>query len=136
MSNSQAVGVAYSDPEFQTCYARREIGYAASASGDVTQLTNKTTGVTLNAPAGRITLNNASLPSYDTAVFRVTNDTISPKNVVIMNIGAGGTVDAYWTYIAGIGAGYFDVGIYNNTAGALAESLTLNFATLHCQCAS
>jgi hypothetical protein len=136
MSNSQAVGVAYSDPEFQTCYARREIGYAVSASGNVTQLTNKTTGVTLNTPAGRITLNNASLPSYDTAVFRVTNDTISPKDVVIVNTSSGGTVDAYWAYVASIGAGYFDLGVYNNTTGALAESITLNFATLHCQCAS
>ncbi len=136
MSNSQAVGVAYSDPEFTTCYAVKEIGYSAKSQGTVTQLTSKTTGVTLNTPAGQITLNNSSLPSYDTAVFRVTNSSISPKDVVIVNTSSGGTVDAYWAYVASIGAGYFDLGVYNNTAGALAESLTLNFATLHCQCAS
>ena len=27
-SNTQAVGVAYSDPEFTTCYASQEIGYS------------------------------------------------------------------------------------------------------------
>ena len=48
MSNTQATGVAYLDPEFSTCYATQEIGYATAAQGTVTQATDKTTGVTLS----------------------------------------------------------------------------------------
>ena len=48
MSNSVATGVAYSDPEFTTCYASAEIGYSSAGQGAVTQLTDKGTGVTLN----------------------------------------------------------------------------------------
>ena len=51
MSNTKATGVAYLDPEFSTCYATEEIGYAPEAQGAVTQLTSKSTGVMLNLSA-------------------------------------------------------------------------------------
>ena len=60
MSNTKATGVAYLDPEFSTCYATEEIGYAAAAQGAVTQATSKSTAVTLDKSAGRITMNNVS----------------------------------------------------------------------------
>jgi len=78
MPNTKPVGVAFSDPELTsgttvsgavidnstigattpativgtTVYATVEIGYTAEASGTVTQLTDKSTGVTLNKSAG------------------------------------------------------------------------------------
>jgi len=61
MSNSIATGVAYNDPEFSTVYATAEIGYSTAAQGTVTQLTSKSTGVTLNKSSGQITMNNAAL---------------------------------------------------------------------------
>ena len=136
MANSKSIGVSYSDPEFDTCYASQEIGYSASSQGRVTQLTSKATGVTLNTPAGQITLNNSALAAGATALFTLTNSTLSPKDVVIVTVGSGGTSGAYWPYVANVSAGTAVIGVYNNTDGSLSESIVLNFATLHCQCSN
>lgn len=134
MANSKAVGVAYADPEFETCYATQELGYAASSQGNVTQLTSKTTGVALNTPAGRITLNNSALGVGATALFTLTNSTISPRDLLIVTVASGGTAGAYWAYVANLAQGVATIGVYNNTAGSLSESFVLNYAILHCQC--
>lgn len=131
MPNSQSVGVAYSDPEFTTCYASQELGYSAAAQGSVTQATSKTTGVTLNKSSGRITMNNAALASGATAIFTLTNNLISANDVIIVNVGSGGTSGAYWPYVANLSAGTAVIGLYNNTAGSLSEAVTINFAIIH-----
>ena len=133
MSNSVATGVAYSDPEFTTCYASGEIGYASGAQGTVTQATSKSTGVTLNKSAGQITMNNASLAAGTTVLFTLTNSTLSAKDVLIVNVGSGGTSGAYWPYVANVAAGSAVIGLYNNTAGALGEAVVINYAIIHGQ---
>jgi threonine dehydratase len=131
MSNTKATGVAYLDPEFSTCYATEEIGYAPEAQGAVTQLTSKATGVTLNKSAGQITMHNASLGAGTTVLFTLTNNTLSAKDVLIVNVGSGGTSGAYWPYVANVGAGTAVIGVYNNTAGPLSQAIVLNFAVIH-----
>jgi threonine dehydratase len=131
MSNTKATGVAYLDPEFSTCYATEEIGYAAAAQGAVTQATSKSTGVTLNKSAGQITLNNAALAAGATAIFTLTNNVITAKDVLIVNVGSGGTSGAYWPYVANVSAGTAVIGVYNNTAGSLSEAIVVNFAIIH-----
>ena len=130
-SNTQAVGVAYSDPEFTTMYASQEIGYAASAQGTVTQATNKGTGVTLNKSAGKITMNAASLAGGAAVTFTLTNSTISANDVVIVNVSGGGTAGAYWPYVSSMTTGSAVIGLWNSTGGALAEAVVLNFAIIH-----
>jgi threonine dehydratase len=131
MSNTKATGVAYLDPEFSTCYATEEIGYAAGAQGAVTQATSKTTGVTLNKSAGQITLNGSALGAGATAIFTLTNSVLSAKDVLIVNVGSGGTSGAYWPYVANVSAGTAVIGVYNNTAGSLSEAIVINFAIIH-----
>lgn len=131
MPNTQATGVAYSDPEFTTCYASQEIGYSAAAQGTVTQATSKSTGVTLNKSAGRITMNAASLGAGASVTFTLTNNTISANDVVIANVGGGGTAGAYWPYVSSISAGSAVIGLWNSTGGALAEAVIINFAIIH-----
>ena len=131
MSNTKATGVAYLDPEFSTCYATEEIGYASDAQGAVTQLTSKSTGVTLNKSAGQITMNGAALAAGTTVLFTLTNSLLSAKDVLIVNVGSGGTSGAYWPYVANVGAGSAVIGVYNNTAGSLSQSIVLNFAVIH-----
>ena len=131
MSNSVAIGVAYSDPEFTTCYASAEIGYATGAQGAVTQLTDKTTGVTLNKSAGRITMNAASLAANTAVSFTLTNSTISANDAIIVNVSGGGTAAAYTTYISSMTAGSAVVTLRNLTGGALAEAVVLNYAIIH-----
>ena len=130
-SNTQAVGVAYSDPEFTTCYASQEIGYSAAAQGTVTQATSKSTGVTMNKSMGRITMNNASLAAGTSVTFTLTNSFISANDVVIASVSGGGTAGAYWPFVSSQASGSAVIGLYNNTAGALGEAVIINFSIIH-----
>lgn len=133
MSNSIATGVAYADPEFTTMYASQQIGYATAGQGTVTQATSKSTGVTLNKSMGRITMNAASLAAGTSVLFTLTNDQISAGDVVVVSVSGGGTAGAYWPFVSSQAAGSAVIGLYNNTGGALAEAVIVNFAIIHAQ---
>ena len=132
MPNTQAVGVAYSDPEFTTCYASQEIGYSAAAQGAVTQATSKSTAVTLNKSAGRITMNGAELAANTAVSFTMNNSLISANDTIIVNVSGGATAGAYTTYISSMTSGSAVVTLRNLTGGALSEAVIINFATIHC----
>jgi len=131
MPNTQAVGVAYSDPEFTTMYASQEIGYSAGAQGTVTQATSKSTAVTLNKSMGRITMNNAELAANTAVSFTMNNSLISANDTIIVNVSGGGTAAAYTTYISSMTTGSAVITLRNMTGGALSEAVILNFATIH-----
>ena len=134
-SNTQAVGVAYSDPEFTTCYASQEIGYSAAAQGTVTQLTDKSTGVTLNKSAGRITMNNAALAAGAAVSFILTNSTISINDTIIVCVSSnttGSAAGAYTTYVSYLAAGSALITLRNLTAAtSYSEAVIINFAIIH-----
>jgi hypothetical protein len=132
-SNTQAVGVAYSDPEFTTCYASQELGYSAAAQGAVTQLTSKSTAVTLNNSAGRITMNNASLATATNATFTLNNTTISANDAVILTISGGqATAGSYNIFANSLAAGTVSITLRNISGGTLSEAIVINFAVIHC----
>jgi hypothetical protein len=131
MSNTKATGVAYLDPEFSTCYATEEIGYAAAAQGTVTQLTSKSTAVTLNKSAGRITLNNEALAGNTAVSFTLNNTSISTNDTIIVCISGGATAAAYTTYVSSLAAGSAVVTLRNLTGGSLGEAVIINYAIIH-----
>jgi hypothetical protein len=131
MSNTIASGVAYADPEFTTCYASQELGYSAAAQGAVTQLTSKSTAVTLNKSIGRITMNAAALVQQTNVLFQLNNNLLGPNDVVIVSVSGGGTVGAYWPYVASQTTGSAQIGLFNNTSGSLSEAVIINFAIIH-----
>jgi hypothetical protein len=131
MPNTQAVGVAYSDPEFTTMYASQEIGYATGAQGTVTQATSKSTAVTLNKSMGRITMNGAELAANTAVSFTMNNSLISANDTIIVNVSGGGTAAAYTTYISSMTTGSAVITLRNMTGSALSEAVILNFATIH-----
>jgi hypothetical protein len=133
MANTQSTGIAYADPEFTTCFASEQIGYATGAQGVVTQLTSKSTGATLNKSAGRITLNNEALASNTAASFTLTNNLISANDVIITNVSGGGTAGAYTTYVSSMTAGSAVITLRNMSAGSLSEAVIINFAIIHGQ---
>jgi hypothetical protein len=134
MSNSIATGVAYNDPEFSTVYATAEIGYASSAQGAATQATSKSTGVTLNASAGQITMNNAALGATTNVSFTLTNSSITAKDVIIFNVAGGNaTAGTYNVFTSTLAAGSATVVLRNISAGSLSEAVVLNFAIIHAQ---
>ena len=132
MSNSQSTGIAYADPEFTTCYATQEIGYSAAAQTAVTQLTSKSTGVTVNTSAGQITMNAASLAATTNVTFTLTNSLLSAKDVIIVNVAsANATAGAYNCWVSSMLAGSATITLRNITAGALLEAVVINFAIIH-----
>lgn len=133
-SNTQAVGVAYSDPEFTTCYASQEIGYSAAAQGAVTQATSKSTGVTLNTSAGRITMNNAALAGGAAVSFTLTNSIISSNDTLIVCVSSnttGSAAGAYTTYVSYLAAGSALITLRNLSATSYSEAVIINYAIIH-----
>jgi hypothetical protein len=141
MGNTKPIGVAYSDQDISGAdlisgvdiYATDEIGYAAAAQGTVTQLTDKSTGVTLNTSAGQITMSNATLNATTNVAFTMTNSKISAKDVIIVNV-AGGVASnvTYNCWVSGHAAGSCSFVLRNISAGNLSEAVVLNFAVIHC----
>ena len=97
--------------------------------GAVTQDTNKSTGVTLDAMSGQITMHNAELGAAAIATFVLTNSNISAtSNVIITANFAGGPYEA-WVY--SVGAGQCSIAVRNAGGGALSNAVVLNFAVLN-----
>ena len=133
-SNTKPIGVAYLDQEINgsdRILSDRELGYTAAAQGTVTQATSKSTAVTLNKSAGRITLNNASLGATTNVSFTFNNNLISTNDVLILNVSAGATAASYNLWVDSLNAGSASITLRNTTAGALAEAVVINFALIH-----
>jgi len=134
MPNTQAIGVAYSDPEFTTCYASQEIGYSAGAQGAVTQLTDKSTAVTLNKSAGRITMNNAALAGNTAVSFTLNNSLISANDTIIVCISSvttGSTAGAYTSYVSNMTTGSASITLRNLSGTSYSEAVIINYAIIH-----
>ena len=147
MGNTKPIGVAYSDQDISGAdlisatlisgaeiYATEELGYTAAAQGTVTQLTDKSTAVTLNKAAGQITMVNSALAGGDAVSFTLNNTFISANDIIILNIGAGAVADpkAYIVYVSSMTAGSGVITLRNLSATSRSEALVLNFAVIHC----
>ena len=100
-----------------------------SGSGTVTQTTNKSTGVTLNAPCGRITMNGAALSADTTVTFTLTNSSIGANDLLVLNHVSGGTAGSYLLN-AQAAAGSASINVRNITAGSLSEAIVIGFAII------
>lgn len=135
MSNTKPIGVAYTDQDIigsQYVLSGEQLGYTADAQGTVTQATDKSTGVTLNKSAGRITMNNAALASVTNVTFTLTNSFISANDILILNVTAG-TAGAYNCWVSGLAAGSATITLRNISGGSLSEAVVINFALIHNQ---
>lgn len=107
------------------------IGYTTGAGNTVTQITSKTTGVTINNICGRITMNNAALASNTTIGFVVTNSAAVLGDVVIVNI-VSGAVDSgtYLTWSDNLTSGSFVLRLRNISGGSLGEAVVLQYTII------
>jgi hypothetical protein len=155
MPNSIAIGAAYTDQAISggtvdnspigattpstvagtTIYASTEIGYSAAAQGTVTQLTSKSTGVTLSKSAGQITMNNAALAGATAVSFILTNTLISAKDTLVVNVGSnttGSLAGDYTTYVSYLAAGSALITLRNlSAATSYSEAVVINFSIIH-----
>lgn len=102
------------------------LGYATGAGGAVTQITSRTTGVTLNKATGAITLFTAA-GSATAATFTVTNSVVAATDTVIVNAKSGTNV--YLTYVTAVAAGSFNI-TFNTTGGTSSDAPVFNFAVI------
>lgn len=133
--NTKSIGVAFEDQNIigaDRILSDGELGYTSSAQGTVTQATSKSTAVTLNKSAGRITLNAASLGATTNVSFTLNNSLISTNDVLVLNVAAGATAASYNLWVDSLNNGSAGITLRNTTAGALAEAVVINFALIHC----
>jgi hypothetical protein len=135
MAYTKPIGVAFEDQNINgadVVLVDQQLGYTSAAQGTVTQATSKSTAVTLNKAAGRITMNNASLGATTNVSFTFNNSFLSPNDVLILNLAAGATAASYNLWVDSLGNGTASITLRNTTAGALAEAVGINFAIIHC----
>jgi hypothetical protein len=107
------------------------VGYGTGAGGTVTQLTDKSTSVTLNKICGQITTHNANLNDATTVSFTVDNTTVAATDVINLTMMSGGTTGAYLIWADTITASTsFKLNIRNVSGGTLGEALVVNFAIM------
>jgi hypothetical protein len=129
------IGAFINTPINRSIAGATAIGFNAGAAGAVTQLTSKTTGVTLNTRTGVITTHNSTMGGEggDTlASFTLTNDKIHATDLVVVNQGAGGTAGAYMIQCLSVTDGSAIIAIYlaDPTGGDLSEAVKINFAVI------
>lgn len=107
------------------------IGYETGAGGAVTQLTSKSTAVTLNTMCGQITMANSALNTSTAVGFTLTNSNIATTDTVVVNIDSATTTST--SYIAGVtavGAGSCVITLFNLAGPILSDAVVLNFSVI------
>lgn len=96
-----------------------------SQNGDaVTQATSRTTGVTIDAVCGAITLVSAA-GSTTPATFTVTNSEVAATDTVVVSQKSG--TDLYHLLVTNVTDGTFDITFFT-TGGTTSEQPVFNFA--------
>ena len=97
--------------------------------GAVTQGTDRTTGVTLNKLAGKVTGDDDTLAAVTIAAHTVTNSTVGANDVVIVSKVSGDADTS--VYVDAVAAGSFNVAVRNNHASANdSTALVYNFVVI------
>jgi hypothetical protein len=99
------------------------LGYGTGAGGSVTQLTSRTTGVTLNKPTGAITMFTAA-GSVTAATFTVTNSFVAATDTISVNQKSG--TNLYNFIVTAVAAGSFNITFYT-TGGTASDAPVINF---------
>jgi len=107
-----------------------KLGYSTGAGLAVTQATNRTTGVTINAVSGTITTHNASLAAELAASFVVTNSAVAIGDVILLSQRSGAVGVMTTVEVIAVASGSFTIAVMNgNVAAGVAETgaILINF---------
>lgn len=111
-------------------YGTHPLGLPYSPGGAKTQLTTKSTAVTLNTACGTITMRNSALAAGASVEFVLNNTYIASTDVVICNMAPGGTASSYLVVCQAVAAGSCRFRVTNYSAGSLSEACVINFAII------
>ena len=96
--------------------------------GTVTQVTSKSTSVTLNTPSGSIVMYSAAFASGASVLFTLNNNLIynyDIVNITINNSSPSANAYSVKVYYTGINGAY--ISLTNISAGSLSEAIVLTF---------
>jgi hypothetical protein len=102
----------------------------AAVTSTVTQITNRSTGVTLNTTCGQITTDATSLAAATEAIMVVTNDKVKAKDVVVVAIASGNTGGVPLAGVTAVSDGSFTITYTNTGANAETGALVINFIVI------
>lgn len=105
-------------------------GYTDEAYGEVTQLTSKSTPVTLNTTCGRIIMDDEQLNNNDTVDFILNNNQIVTNSLVVINVSGGGTPGLYEAHVCCTQEGSARIKLHNIHGNALSEPVNILFAVI------
>jgi len=109
------------------------IGYVTGqgAGGAVSQLTDRTTAVTLNKLTGQITGQATSLAASTSVSFTVNNSLVAATDTILLNLAGGSTASTSIFTVSAVTNGTFVIRIANlNTATADTLSPLINFTVI------
>lgn len=105
------------------------IGYATGAGGTVTQITSRTTGVTLNKLCGNITMFSAAQAANAIVTFTLTNSFIAAGDfVLVQHISA--TNGGAWVFSTVAAAGSVAITITNSSNASITSATPLRFTII------
>lgn len=107
--------------------ASTPFGYATGSGGTVTQLTSRTTGVTLNRPTGAITLFSVANNNAAWTTFTVTNSTVAANDNVVVNCRS--STDTLIAHVTKVSAGSFQI-TFISVLGTTVESPVIGFSVI------
>lgn len=102
------------------------VGYGTGSGGTVTQLTSKSTAVTLNKLSGEVLTHNAALAAGASVVFIINNSLVGTYDTSIA-IARNGNYDAKAVVVT---YGVIYVKITNVSGSSLSDSVPINFTVL------
>jgi hypothetical protein len=102
------------------------LGYGTGAGGAVTQVTSKSTAVTLNKPTGKITMHNAALAASNIVGFSVQNSLVTVNDVIVASVVGVG----YYGVTTEPYAGGFNIWLRNHDSVGHADAVVINFAVI------
>lgn len=105
------------------------IGYSAGEGGTVTQLTDKSTSVTLNKSSGVITMANSAMTNGAVVTFTLNSTRIAANSTV--SASAAGFAGPYRVSVGNVQAGSCQITIQNSSGVSLSDALNINFAVLN-----
>lgn len=107
-------------------YAGVQLYGTTANTSNVTQLTSRTTGVTINGAVGTITLFNAAGVATGTT-FTVTNSFVSAQDVVLISQQSG--TNQYQAVASSVGNGTFNI-TFNALVGVASDAPVFNFVVI------
>lgn len=116
----------------QLCNAQtgEGIGYSTGAGAAVTQITSRSTGVTINKLCGSIQTDVTSLAAGAEASFTVTNSLVAIGDVVAVSLRTKSVTGLSTPEVTATANGSFEITLTNLAAGADTSLSIINFAVI------